>query len=381
MLGAILLLSTVVCALAFSKSSDNRLPSFEQAALAGGRRLELQTPRLRRLRQDAASDATGIATGAVTTSDGDDGSDNDAMEQGSTSGVDAAVATGATTQKRQDADAEVIHDDDGSLDEPEEPKSDDDDDEDDEDSGGEQQNETNSDEADTEDDGGDSDSGTQLNNASTILSSSEDSNASGRGGSSEGPQLTAQQKAARDREFARKEVLIAQEAAASRARTKAFREDVRANGLVSERALVKEHKPALNLHPVRRLFNTSTIEFEFRCAQSATMQMACSMHSRRVRDAVQSSELTSDNTADALPSSLRRSLCAYACMCGILCCDLNHNALCCRYGTEYGVVPVVVTQSQGDWFKPERYTFERFKSLIGDRHVHRTNRRCAPPIA
>ena len=306
MLGAILLLSTVVCALAFSKASDNRLPSFEQAAPAGGRRLELQMPRLRRLRQAAASDASGIATGAVTNSNGGNGIDDDATEQDSTSGIDAVANTDATMQTRADTDTEVIHDDDGSLDEPEGPNSNDDDDKDDVDSGGQQPNEDHNDAADTEQADGDSGSLAQQNGASPVLSSSDDSRVSGQGGGGgEGPQLTAQQKAARKREFARQELRIAQEAAASRARTKAFREDVLANGLVSERALLKNGKPALNLHPVRRLFNTSTSEFEFRCAHPPRPKVACNMHARRVLDAVQSSELTSNNAADALSSSLK----------------------------------------------------------------------------
>jgi hypothetical protein len=42
------------------------------------------------------------------------------------------------------------------------------------------------------------------------------------------------------------------------------------------------------------------------------------------------------------------------------------------------VVPVVITNSQADWFDAQRYTFDAIKNLIGHKLLRRNTAECAP---
>lgn len=44
-------------------------------------------------------------------------------------------------------------------------------------------------------------------------------------------------------------------------------------------------------------------------------------------------------------------------------------AFACRFATEYGVAPVVVSDSQADWFHAGDYTFQKLLDIIGPRDV------------
>jgi hypothetical protein len=54
LLGAVLLLSGIVCLTSFTRSSDGRLPASGHAALADARRIDLVVPHHRRLRHGGA---------------------------------------------------------------------------------------------------------------------------------------------------------------------------------------------------------------------------------------------------------------------------------------------------------------------------------------
>ena len=58
--------------------------------------------------------------------------------------------------------------------------------------------------------------------------------------------------------------------------------------------------------------------------------------------------------------------------------QIQKPACTCRYGTDFGVVPTLITHSQDDWFRPEQYTYERLLSLIGERPVRYPEKECAP---
>lgn len=45
------------------------------------------------------------------------------------------------------------------------------------------------------------------------------------------------------------------------------------------------------------------------------------------------------------------------------------RGLCCRFATEFGLAPVVVTDSQTEWFDPADFTFQKLQTLIGERDL------------
>ena len=48
---------------------------------------------------------------------------------------------------------------------------------------------------------------------------------------------------------------------------------------------------------------------------------------------------------------------------------MHHRVHRCRFATEFGLAPVVVSDSQGDWFEAGEYTFQKLLEVIGPRDV------------
>lgn len=49
-----------------------------------------------------------------------------------------------------------------------------------------------------------------------------------------------------------------------------------------------------------------------------------------------------------------------------------------RFASEFGLQPVVVSNSQNDWFSPESFTLEQLRKLIGSKSVRRKSSHCQP---
>ena len=162
-----------------------------------------------------------------------------------------------------------------------------------------------------------------------------------------------------------------------------FLQDLLTSGLPSARTQTGR-EPALKLHPIRRVFNASSLQFEFKCDASRkrclTVQLCCNGVAPAAR-------------ALALRACYSRCLAPLSCTMGASDARSSSTALesnnesnnqtqkkpcTCRYGTDFGVVPTLITHSQDDWFRPEQYTYERLLSLIGERPVRYPEKECAP---
>lgn len=50
----------------------------------------------------------------------------------------------------------------------------------------------------------------------------------------------------------------------------------------------------------------------------------------------------------------------------------------CRFASEFGLQPVVISNSQNDWFSPEKFTLEELRRQIGSKPVRKQHKGCLP---
>jgi hypothetical protein len=161
-----------------------------------------------------------------------------------------------------------------------------------------------------------------------------------------------------------------QELRAKWRRTQKFAQGVLADGLPSLKAQREPHEPAMDLRAVRRVFNVSSVEFEFRCVPPS-MNVLAAASAKLATPCCQIARQHLAKQAYGLAATPHEATTANT--------TTPANSLTpCRYATVFNVAPVLVTHSQGEWYNKKDFTYERLLEILGPRPVRHDDKDCRP---